>query len=370
MNRQFLITAMLFLLIITGYNQFVTIPRARAAQQAAEAQLKKAEQESQRQTAAQAVLASASPVSKETASAPKPEEFFTLSLPQADVTFSSKGAGIKTYLFKDTIEDVDLTPYKGEGYFATLPQVDFAEFARTKNSITFVGDIVPGFSVYKEYRFNDNGINNVSVTFENNTAQALAVSPWNWNFGPGLATVKSEMNDNERESKAVYLVQEKNKKKPTLEVFAKGDKQPELPWLWAGIENRYFLAVLIPQGWKPGDLAASKEKIGTQKRLWGLAGEGTLEGPQFSVGVPGVTVEAKSKETYKSDFYFGPKDYKQFLTLPYHLDRSIAFGFFGALGKIARNILEMFYGWTGNYGVAIIMITVLLQAILFKFTLM
>ncbi len=370
MNRQFLITAMLFLLIITGYNQFVTIPRARAAQQAAEAQLQKAEQEAQRQTAAQAVLASASPVSKEAASAPKPEELFTLSLPQADVTFSSKGAGIKTYLFKDTIEDVDLTPYKGEGYFATLPQVDFAEFARTKNSITFVGDIVPGFSVYKEYRFNDNGINNVSVTFENNTSQALTVSPWNWNFGPGLATVKSEMNDNERESKAVYLVQEKNKKKPTLEVFAKGDKQPELPWLWAGIENRYFLAVLIPQGWKPGELAASKEKIGTQKRLWGLAGEGALEGPQFSVGVPGVTVEAKSKETYKSDFYFGPKDYKQFLTLPYHLDRSIAFGFFGALGKIARNILEMFYGWTGNYGVAIIMITVLLQAILFKFTLM
>ena len=38
-NRQFLITAMFFLLVITGYNQFVALPRARAAQQAAEAQL-------------------------------------------------------------------------------------------------------------------------------------------------------------------------------------------------------------------------------------------------------------------------------------------------------------------------------------------
>lgn len=361
---------MLFLLVITGYNQFVALPRARAAQQAAEARLKKSEQEAQRQTGAQAVLDASSPVTKEKTSAPKPEELITLALPQADVTFSSKGAGIKTYLFKDIIGDVDLTPYEGEGYFSTLPQVDFSEFARTKDSITFAGDIVPGFTVYKTFRFNENGINNVNVTFENKTSQNLTVAPWSWNFGPGLATVKSEMGDNERESKAVYLVQEEGKKKPTLETFAKGDKQPTLPWTWAGVENRYFLSVLIPQGWKPGDLTASKEKIGMQKRLWGLAGEGALEGPRLSIAVPGVTVEAKSKAEYKSDFYFGPKDYKQFLKLPYHLDRSIAFGFFGALGKIARNVLEAFYGWTGNYGVAIIMMTVLLQAILFKFTLM
>lgn len=38
-NRQFLITAMFFLLVITGYNQFVALPRAKAAEQAAKAQL-------------------------------------------------------------------------------------------------------------------------------------------------------------------------------------------------------------------------------------------------------------------------------------------------------------------------------------------
>ena len=56
--------------------------------------------------------------------------------------------------------------------------------------------------------------------------------------------------------------------------------------------------------------------------------------------------------------------------MPYDLDRSIAFGFFGTLGKIARNILETLYGWTGNYGVAIILMTILLQTLLFKFTVM
>ena len=260
MNRQFLTTLMLFLLILTGYNQFVVVPRARAAQQAAEAQLKKQAQEAQAKTELVSGF-----VRKEN-TAPKPEELFTLNLPQADVTFSSKGAGIKTYLFKDILGDVDLTPYKGEGYFATLSQVDFSEVARTQNSITFEGDMIPGLSVRKTYTFQEDGINQLTLTFHNQTARELKLSAWDWNFGPGLATVKSEMNDNERESKAVYLVQESGKRKPTLETFTPKSKQPQLPWLWAGLENRYFLAVLIPQGWKPGPLKTDKVVIGEQKR--------------------------------------------------------------------------------------------------------
>ena len=130
-NRQFLITAMFFLLVITGYNQFVALPRARAAQQAAQAQLQLKDE--------QLAAAPAAWVSPEGAylakaeNSQKPEELTTLSLPHADVMFSSKGAGIKTYLYKDVLGPVDLTPYKGEGYFATLPQVDFVEYAVHQN---------------------------------------------------------------------------------------------------------------------------------------------------------------------------------------------------------------------------------------------
>lgn len=354
---------MLFLLIITGYNQFVALPRARAAQQAAEQQLKAQQAQQAASLQAEVRLYQEKP-------APKPEEFIEVSLPQADITFSSKGAGIKTYLFKDVLGNVDLTPYTGPGYFATFPEVDFAETARTQNSITFAGELLKGVRVTKQYTFEANGINQVNLSFQNRTAHEVEIPVWNWNFGPGLATVQSEMKDNERESKAVYLVQEAGKKKPTLETFTKTSAQPTLPWMWAGMENRYFLTVLIPQGWQPGPLSADKVVIGKQKRMWGLFGESDLSGPQFSIGVPAVRLAAGEVLKYDSQFYFGPKDYKAFLKLPYHLDRSIAFGFFGALGKIARNVLETFYGWTGNYGVAIIMLTVCLQLILLRFTMM
>ena len=362
-NRQFLITAMFFLLVITGYNQFVALPKARQAQLAAEEQLKK-QQELQTPSVVTAAIA------QEITPSAKPEELTTLHLPQADVTFSSKGAGIRTYLFKDILGPVDLTPYKGEGYFATFANADFTETVRTANSITFEADLAKGLTVSKKYQFEENGINHLTVTLHNQTEKTLNLPAWNFNFGPGLATVKSEMSDNERENKAVYLVQEPGKKNPTLEVMSKNTDQPQLPWTWAGVENRYFLSVLIPQGWKAGELSVEKMTVGKQKRMWGLFGESDLTGPRFQIAVPAATLEAHNKVTYDSDFYFGPKDYQQFLTLPYHLDRSIEFGFFGALGKIARNVLETLYRWTGNYGVAIILMTILLQAILFKFTVM
>ena len=364
MNRNFLLAALFFLLLVTGYNQFVTIPRMQREQQAAEQQLAAAQEELSHSAAA--------PALSKTAVSSLPEELIHFQSPTAQITFSSKGAGIKTFLFDDVLGDLDLTPYKGEGYFATLPQLDFAESQRTQDSITFSADLAAGVEVIKTYRFNKNGINNLNITFNNKTSSDVELPAFAFNFGPGLATTKSEMSDNERESKAVYLMQESGKKNPTLVKFTKTEDSPASgkDWIWAGVQNRYFLSVLIPQNWTAGTLKTDKQDVTTRKRMWGLFGDAQVSGPQLLINVPAKTLAAKSSLELKSDFYFGPKDYQAFEKMPYHLSRSIEFGFFGALGRLARNVLELFYSWTGNYGVAIIMLTVLLQLILFKFTLM
>ena len=364
MNRNFLLAALFFLLLVTGYNQFVTIPRMQREQQAAEQQLAAAQEELSHSAAA--------PAMSKTAVSSLPEELIHFQSPTAQITFSSKGAGIKTFLFDDVLGDLDLTPYKGEGYFATLPQLDFAESQRTQDSITFSADLAAGVEVIKTYRFNENGINNLNIIFNNKTSSDVELPAFAFNFGPGLATTKSEMSDNERESKAVYLMQESGKKNPTLVKFTKTEDSPASgkDWIWAGVQNRYFLSVLIPQNWTAGTLKTDKQDVTTRKRMWGLFGQAQVSGPQLLINVPAKTLAAKSSLELKSDFYFGPKDYQAFEKMPYHLSRSIEFGFFGALGRLARNVLELFYSWTGNYGVAIIMLTVLLQLILFKFTLM
>ena len=376
---------MLFLLVITGYNQFVALPRARAEKAAAEEKLKQAVKE---QTPAVLATAEGGTSVAAAAASSQPEELISFDYQDAAVTFSSKGAGIKKYIYKDVVDDVNLTPFDTKGFFATLPELDFREFSRTQNSITFTADILPGFEVHKTYTFAENGLNALKVAFVNNTAHDITLEPWTFNFGPGLGTVKSEEKDNERESKAVYLVQYEGRKKATLEVLKpKGDSagvynpaaereeekstdEDEFNWIWAGVQNRYFLSVIIPQDWTPGVLEATASVVGKKDRLWGLFGQADEKGPQMTVQMPSVTVEANSSKEYNSDFYFGPKDYQEFLALPYHLDRSIEFGFFGALGKIARKVLETFYGWTGNYGVAIILLTVCVQALMFPLTMM
>ncbi len=364
MDRKFLMAALFFMLLLTGYNQFVVIPRMQKQQQQKAAQQQAlADQEEKTTPAADALVA-------KVAYSSAPEELIVFQAPTAQITFSSKGAGIKEFLFKDTLGDVNLTPYKGEGYFATLPKVDFRELRRTQESITFTASLATGVELQKTYRFGPQGLNGLDMLLRNKTAQTVTVPEFEINFGPGLSTVKSEINDNERESKAVYLIQETGKKHPTLVNFTAKDTSPVSgkDWIWAGLENRYFLSVLIPQNWTAGTLSTRKEAVTTRKRMWGLLGDSQVEGPQLSVAVPLQTVPAQSTLELKSDFYFGPKDYQLFEQLPYHLGRSIEFGFFGALGRLARNVLELFYRWTGNYGVAIIMLTVLLQLILFKFT--
>ena len=370
MDRKFILAALFFMLFLTGYNQFVVLPRMQKQKQAEAAkQTEIANSQESLVTVASTSTNTASVVKAEPASS-SPEELFTFQAPTAEITFSSKGTGIKKFLFKDILGDVDLTPYAGEGYFATWPQVDFHETRRTKNSITFTGNLSGGVAINKTYRFDQNTINGLEISLQNTTAQDITLAAFNINFGPGLSTVKSELSDNERESKAVYLIQEEGKKHPTLVKFTQKDKSPASgqDWIWAGLENRYFLSVLIPQNWTAGTLSTTKKPVTTKKRMWGLMGEATVQGPQLSIQVPQRTLAAHANETLKSDFYFGPKDYQLFEKLPYHLGRSIEFGFFGALGRLARNILELFYSWTGNYGVAIIMLTILLQACLFKFT--
>lgn len=366
MDRKFLLAALFFLLLVTGYNQFVTVPRMQAQQQAAERELAKTKENLALADSSAAGLMKA-------AASSQPEELISFQAPSAQITFTSKGAAIKEYLFKDVVADVNLTPYKGEGYFATFAQADFRESKRTHDSITFTASLAPGVEINKTYRFGENGLGGLDVELANRTKTDVTVPAFAFNFGPGLSTVKSELSDNERESKAVYLAQlEKGKKHPKLVKFGPKDVSPVsgADWIWAGVENRYFLSVLIPQNWTAGKLESSKSVVTTKKRLWGLMGEGDVEGPRMLINVPSRTVAAKTSEVLQSEFYFGPKDYQQFEKMPYHLDRSIEFGFFGALGRLARNVLELFYGWTGNYGVAIIMLTVLLQLILGKFTLM
>jgi YidC/Oxa1 family membrane protein insertase len=122
---------------------------------------------------------------------------------------------------------------------------------------------------------------------------------------------------------------------------------------WIGINDRYWLAAIIPQSLK----ASSKIESGE----WTIAS--VLVGGNLSSG-----------ESYKETFrlFLGAKElnlldqYKANLKVS-HLDRAVHFSLFPFIQLIARplfQVLSFFYNLSGNYGVAIILLTLCLRAVL------
>ncbi|MDR0291488.1 MAG: membrane protein insertase YidC [Elusimicrobium sp.] len=368
-NKNFLIAFLVFFIALLMYNQFYAMPKAKKA---AAAQTVAAQTAPQQNTQQETAVSRPSETSAQNPKTQEQETLIPFKTKTADIVFTSKGAGIKTYVFKDIVKDVDLTPYAGESFYGTFTGVNFKETGRTDNSISFFAKS-GNLEITKNYVFNDSGINNLTLSLKNTGKEAVTAEQFYFNFGPGLGTVESEKGDNGREMKAVYTKQEEGYKFLTL--VNRGKEKPEDTvkdggWVWAGLTNRYFLTVIIPKNWKSGILEYGKTVVDKVPSFFGLFGSTKVEGPVLKIDVPAVSLDAGAKITYESDFYFGPKDYKTFEKMPYQLDRSIDFGFFGALGKLIRWVLERLYKVTGNYGFAIILFAFLFQAVMIKLTIM
>lgn len=321
------------------------------------------------------------PQIKITSSGQQPQEqqesIYSLELKDADIVFSSKGAAIKSYNYKDVITNVDLTPYGKTGYFATMPELDFSRVEDPSADMAFQAEIPNALQVNKTYSFSkDGGLNTMSLKIKNISPQNLSVSDVFVSMGPGLATVKSEMSENYINLRAVCLIREKDKKKATVNKLT--EKMMKKPvkleadckdWQWAGIDNRYFLTAFIPKNWKPvaTDLKFSEQYIYSQPSFYGLFGTKDVNGPKLDINLP-VNLAAGEEITFESDFYIGPKDYEKLSALPFDMQRSIQFGFFGQFGKWARNLLEWLNGYTHNYGWAIVILTLMIQCVMLPLT--
>lgn len=122
---------------------------------------------------------------------------------------------------------------------------------------------------------------------------------------------------------------------------------------WAGVDNQYFLAAFI---------SASKEAQFVVRRE---------ASPQVALTFPSeIRLQPKERKTLSALLYLGPKRYTALKGLrvagkPAHLEASVDFGWFTWIGKACLHTLHFFYRWTKNYGVAIILLTFLMQALIF-----
>jgi len=109
---------------------------------------------------------------------------------------------------------------------------------------------------------------------------------------------------------------------------------------WVSVSDKYFLTSLIsPEQARPARVI--REGDLSEIRLGGTSGSNNFR------------------------LYAGPKSYEMLSTLPYELQRNVDFGYFGFMSAPLLHLLNSLFRVFGNYGLAIISLTVIVRLFIF-----
>jgi len=272
-------------------------------------------------------------------------------LGKAEYFIHPAGASIKSLVYEGPVAPIELVLSPEEGLFSSFEGLTFSIKNKNAQNPEFSAKTKQGVTVSKKFFLNGpDRINSIEITALNASSKPAALEPWTLSIGPGLGTVPSEEKENPKLTYAQYTFQEPGKKHPTIKKL-KEDAQTG-PWVWAGVDNRYFMAAVIGGVFDRDRLNYCSVEIKGNKV------------PRLAIPFGETKLACGATKTWKLDFYAGPKNYALLKNLGGGLDRSVDFGFFAPLAKLADSSLGYFYRLTGNYGVAIIILSVLIQIIL------
>ncbi|MCG6910451.1 MAG: membrane protein insertase YidC [Deltaproteobacteria bacterium] len=118
---------------------------------------------------------------------------------------------------------------------------------------------------------------------------------------------------------------------------------------WLAIEDRYFMRSLIPMGSQEGTVQLSQE------------GDGIVVS-RFQV--PERMFQAGETAHYDYKVFFGPQNMKLLNSLGFDLGKAVQFGIFTFIAKPLLWFMNFIYSVIPNYGVAIIILTIVTKIIL------
>jgi YidC/Oxa1 family membrane protein insertase len=232
----------------------------------------------------------------------------------------------------------------GQGmiYKSQTQDVTFKEGAKTEQ-LVMQATSAAGIEVERKYVFNrDQYLIDLEIKVKNTTSQPLQGTPQ-------LYQVSLPFEDHETVSSYLFVgpaafadgqLQEYKAKEIT-----ESPKTVNGAFDWAAYEGTYFLAGIVPVQKDGGTLTMQQN---------GHLVEMTVSG-KLETLLPG----AEAVYTYR--LYYGPKKLSLLKSVGYNLDKSVNFGWFDVIAKPTLWLLNFFYGFVKNYGIAIILVTVLFK---------
>lgn len=154
----------------------------------------------------------------------------------------------------------------------------------------------------------------------------------------------------------IFMVHERNKE--NLEkVKVKNLSEEEISFKtglrWCGIGSPYFCLSLIPEG---------------DQTYYGSAWSIEEDIPIVALKTPLIEADTGFHQEFNTEFYIGPKERSQLKKAPHNLLSIIDYGIFSIIALPLFKALLFFYSYLKNWGLAIIVLTVIIKILFYPLT--
>ena len=267
--------------------------------------------------------------------------------------------------------------------------VNFTLVSQAGNEVVLERTAASGLQLQRTLQLADGYLLKVTDRFANRGAQALEVPAHTLQTGPmpnlpGESAMKGVVNQGvDTLSPGGEGVQHWGAKIPRW--FGDVTKEKNLPRLperiewpldtgmeWVAAKNKYFAQVLMPEGGAEKAVVMARRELSEAERQDPAAKPRGAVLADVAVSVQfGATVLAPGEALTRTvQYYIGPKKYD---VLSRHGQRMVdvmEFGFWAAIGKILLQVMNGIhaYLWPHNYGIAIILLTVLIRVVFWPIT--
>jgi len=315
-------------------------------------------------------------------------------------TFTNQGGGLSTAELKNYPKDVgveDLVAVNAVGKAAvgtlstghdSFDTSNWSVASSSDTSITYETHTPEGFVLSKTYTLpgedEDPYRIKLALTIKNDadtplalenrylyagTASPLHLNEWSMQIG---------MFWMENSGKSKYKTVDHYGGRKVLGVFGKNeipyDKFQLESLKWAGVNDQFFATIVIPETPYPAELWGSRIPVIVEGDAEKSA-EKRMAAAEAAIGLPKITMNPGDQQSLNYSIYLGPKEYARIKALGddfievMHYDEIPIFGWlFGwAIKPLASWLilgLVFLEGFVSSYGVAIILITILIRLLI------
>jgi YidC/Oxa1 family membrane protein insertase len=368
--RAFLAIVLSFLILI-GYQYFFVKP---APQQPT------VPQQSQQESAASGQqvtpVPAAATATANTQSVPLDSNAKNISIdtPLYTAVINEQGGGFKSFVLKNYRTEMEknsgpmqLVPEQGpanlpivfsldNGMVTSLPVFTTDKTGltlseqRDTDTLVMTASLGEGIRVVRTLTFQgDSYLVGIEYKVENTTAKAVQVSP-------ALSMSNEPFAHASQTSKYLFagptayvngtLVETKAKKLTEGPVVLQGKVS------WTGFVDNYFMTSVVPATGSVHTVTVQ----GSEQHVRTVISEGLQ------------TLPANGSLSFDYKMYFGPKKLQILQAAGNELARAVNFGWFDILAKPMLWLLNFFHQYAGNYGVAIILVTILIKLLFWPIT--